>query len=199
VVEADGGKLIAAYLVNASIIVTGGRLDVVDGGYSSSKGNGVYFLGRDVGLPMELSSSSIGQGLPTQGLFIHYTLRNGVINTWQTLLDINGAFIEDAETALKNAGENDPYKWIDSNGKPNFNPGWANAKAEVISVASGRQTVQLGTDNVTYWLAEGCLVYEVSPSGKIKQGGRSSIEKGLDVIALVSKNSDISYIFCFVD
>jgi hypothetical protein len=201
VVEADGGKLIAAYLVNASIIVTGGRLDVVDGGYSSSKGKGVYFLGRDAGLPIKS-----GLSIPDEGVFIHYTLRDGEINTWQLLLDISNEKIYHAEDALKNARASDPSSWVGATGGRVSIPGGPgsfdnmdNYKAEVMSIGSGRQSVLLGTNNVNYWLAEGCLVYEVSPSGKIKQGSRSSIEKGQDVIALVSLDGEICYLFCFVD
>ena len=199
VVESDDDSLITAYLVNPSIIVTGGRLDVVDGNYSNSKGTGVYFLGRDAGLAMELSSSSFGQGIPAQGLFIHYTLRDGVINTWRTILDIDGGFIEDTSDVLKNAGENDPYAWIADTGQTDKNPGWANAKVQVINVGSGGRTLQLGSGAVGYWLADGCLVYEVSAGGKISQGSRGSIEREQDVIALVSRSGDICYIFCFMD
>ncbi|MCL1976295.1 MAG: S-layer homology domain-containing protein [Firmicutes bacterium] len=200
VVEAEGGKLITAYLVNATVIVAGGRLDVVDGNYSSSRGSGVYFLGRDLGLPMELSSSSIGTGVPPNGLFIHYTLRNGVINTWQPLLDLDGDLIYPTLDALKNGGENDPYAWVDTSGKPTqVPPNIAGAKPLVKDTSLGKGALQLGADSVNYWLVEGCLIFEVGHNGEIKQGNRSSIEKECEVIALVNHKYEICYLFCFVE
>jgi hypothetical protein len=202
-VESESGSLLAAYLVNVSIIVSAGRLDVVDSAYSSAKGPGIYFLGRDAGLPMELSSSSPEPNPPAEGLFIHYTLKNGVINTWQRLLDIDGGIIYPTADVLKNAGASDPTDWLGTDGKPAtvlapFDD-MDDYKAEVMSIASGRRSVQLGTGNINYWLADGCLVYEVSASNKIKQGSPGSIEKGQKVLALANRDGEICYMFCFLD
>ena len=208
-VETSGGNLITAYLVNTSIIVTGGRLDVVDGSLNSAKGPGLFFLGRDAGLPIDSSLAT-----PAMGEFIHYTLKNGVINNWNTLLNIASGEAYSTEKLLKNAGENDPYAWVGPTGKPltvlpypadsdGTVPGDMNdVVSQVIRVGNGRNTLQLGAnehDCLNYWLAEGCLVYEVSPSSKISQGNRGSMEKGQDVIALINRNSEICYIFCFMD
>jgi hypothetical protein len=202
-VEIEGNSLITAYLVNASVIISGGRLDVVDGGYSNSKGSGIYFLGRDAGFPMELSSSSVGKGVPGTGLFIHYTVRNGLINTWQTVLDISAGIIEDTTDILVNAGDNGPYAWAGSDGIPEQDPLTLSvAKPKIIRIGSGRNSLQLGVDDsdyVNYWLVDGCLIFEVSTSGKITQGDRGSFKTGQEVIALVSRNGDICYIFCFLD
>ena len=148
---------------------------------------------------MELSSSSIGTGVPPRGLFIHYTLRNGVINTWQPLLDIDSDLIYPTQDALKNGGENDPYAWVGVDGRPEETPaGIADAKPLIKNIGSGKNTLQLGSDAVNYWLADGCLIYEISVNGEVKQGSRSSFEKEQEVIALVNRSGDICYIFCFI-
>ena len=197
-VLSEDGQLLAAYLVNTSIIVTAGRLDVVDGPYSSAKGKGLYFVGREAGLPMDSSLA-----IPDSGQFIHYKLKNGEISAWLLLLDTKAGRIYPAEEALKNAAATDPSSWLGASGGrasvPIPDDDMDNYKAEVQGVNSGRQSLQLGTDNVSYWLAEGCLIYEVSPSGEIKQGSRSSIEKGQDVLALVNMEGEICYLFCFMD
>ncbi|MCL1906240.1 MAG: S-layer homology domain-containing protein [Clostridiales bacterium] len=203
VVEAEDSRIITAYLVNASIVLIGGRLDVADGSYANSKGSGIYFLGRDAGLPMDLSSSSIGQGMPEQGWFIHYTLRDGVINTWQLLLDIENDYIADTTAILTNTGEDYPYAWVGTNGRAEQNPLTLLAeRPRILSIGSGRNTMQLGADTNdcrNYWLADGCFIYEVAPNGKVTMGSRSSLTREQQVIALVSRSGDICYIFCFTD
>ena len=195
VVDSSGRNLIAAYLVNPSILVSGGRLDVVDGGYSSSKGSGIYFLGRDAGLAMDSSLS-----MPASGQLIHYTLKNGEINSWDLLLDLANDEIYPTTEALKNASDSDPYAWVGSNGQPDQEPDSIDhAKPLVQDIGSGRRGLQLGTDKVSYWLADGCLIYEVDGNNKISQGSTSSIVKGQNVIALVNRNGEICYLFCFVD
>ena len=193
IIESDGGRLVTAYLVNASVIVTGGRLDVVDSSYNSAKGNGIYFLGRDAGLLMDSSLTA-----PPQGLFIHYTLRNGEINKWASMLDIENDDVFPAS---------DSYAWVSAiNGDRLQNPGNPgdpnDVKPKVINIGSGSSVLQLGADEdhcCNYWLANGCLVYEVDAHGKISQGSTYSIEKGQQVIALVDSDNEICYIFCFVD
>ncbi|MCL2496270.1 MAG: S-layer homology domain-containing protein [Clostridiales bacterium] len=201
VVDESGNKLKVAYLVNPVIIVSGGRLDVVDGNYNNSKGSGLYFLGRDAGLPVD--SDSV-YPLPVAGQFIHYTLKNGVINSYSVLFDINanGNQVLPTKDVLKSSNDHDPWAWVDTEGR-------ASADFEgnilmpilplVVNTGSGKSILQLGKDehdSGNYWLAEGCLIYVVK-NGNIERGGKSDIEKGHEVLALVNKNVEICYLFYF--
>jgi len=201
ILDESGSTLKAAYLVNSVIIVSGGRLDVVDGNYSSSKGSGLFFLGRDAGLPV---AENFSGELPDNGDFIHYTLKNGEINSCERLFTINkdiGEFYP-TKDVLKSNNEDDPSDWVDTWGmaSDSFEGRILSGKLpKVINTANSGRVLQLGADgdnNGNYWLADGCLIYEVK-NNKITRGSRSDIEKGDEVLALVNRNSEICYLFYF--
>lgn len=191
---AEDGALKGIYLVNASVVITGGRVDVVEGAFSSIKGAGAYFLGRETGLPL-----ASGVTMPNSGDLIHYSLKNGEISGWSLLYTPGMQTLPNVAQILSSSYDDAPYAWVGANGRADTGP--VSALPLVVSVGSGRRTLQLGIDEsncINYWLAEGCLIYEVK-NDKISQGDRDSIEKGRQVIALVNSSGDVCYLLCLMD